>query len=252
MRRPRVAVLYHFLRPDDVVSARQLDGLCEGLAADGWEVVAHPSNRSCFARGVSYPLRERIGDVDLRRVWRPDFPQSSGLGRLANSAWMTASWTALTGLVDRDLDAVIVGTDPVLGAAVAPLLRRLRPRVAIAHWAFDLYPEAAIADGMLDAKSAVALSTNAIMTASYRACDVIVDIGSCMRRRIREHGHTAREETLVPWALSEPATRVAPDAEMRRALFGEARVGILYSGNFGKAHAYEGALALARATRNDG
>ena len=44
-RRPRVAVLYHYFHPDDVISARHFDGLCQGLVERGWDVLARPSNR---------------------------------------------------------------------------------------------------------------------------------------------------------------------------------------------------------------
>jgi glycosyltransferase involved in cell wall biosynthesis len=72
-----------------------------------------------------------------------------------------------------------------------------------------------------------------------------------MRARLAAYGHGAREVTLTPWALVEPSAPVTPDPETRRALFGEASLGLLYAGTFGRAHAHEPILALARAMRGD-
>ncbi len=246
---PRVTVLYHYMHPDDVVSARHLDGLCEGLAARGWEVVAMPSNRGCRDESRSYPARERWNGVDFRRVWRPALRQASGAGRLANAAWMIGAWSLFAAAARAPSEVVLVGTDPVMSVAVAPILARLRPSVRVAHWAYDLYPEAAVADGLLDAGSAPARALGAVARAGYRACDLVADIGPCMRERLHAYGHTAREITLPPWALSEPARPLESPADVRRELFGDAALGLLYSGSFGRAHSYAEILALARRLR---
>jgi glycosyltransferase involved in cell wall biosynthesis len=49
--------------------------------------------------------------------------------------------------------------------------------------------------------------------------------------------------------LSEPDRTVPPDPSARRELFGTASLGLLYSGNFGRAHSYEEFLSLARHLR---
>ena len=74
-RRPRVAILYHFLHPDDVISAQLFSGLAEDLAARGWAVEALASNRSCHANLTYRPSIERWNDVHLRRICRPRLPQ---------------------------------------------------------------------------------------------------------------------------------------------------------------------------------
>jgi glycosyltransferase involved in cell wall biosynthesis len=247
---PRVTVLYHYMHPDDVVSARQFDGLCEGLAARGWEVVAMPGNRGCRDEAQRYLARERWNGVDFRRVWRPPLRQASSVGRLANAGWMIGAWGLHAGAGRAPADVVLVGTDPVMSVAVAPVLKRMRPGVRVAHWAHDLYPEAAFADGLLDPASAPARALGAAARAGYHACDLVADLGPCMRERLRAYGHSAREATLVPWALSEPAQPLSPPPDVRRELFGDAALGLLYSGNFGRAHAYEGILALARLLRD--
>jgi glycosyltransferase involved in cell wall biosynthesis len=73
-----------------------------------------------------------------------------------------------------------------------------------------------------------------------------------MRERLLEYGGPGRRVTLVPWALSEPAVPPPPRPEARRERFGDASLGLLYSGSFGRAHASEAILALARRLRGSG
>jgi glycosyltransferase involved in cell wall biosynthesis len=85
----------------------------------------------------------------------------------------------------------------------------------------------------------------------YAHCDLLVDLGSCMRARLDVYRPTCERATLAPWALSEPEAILQPDPATRRELFGaEASLGLLYSGNFGRAHAYDEFLALARTLRD--
>src|SRR5262249_23018731 len=84
------------------------------------------------------------------------------------------------------------------------------------------------------------------------ACDLIADLGVCMRIRLKAYNPPGRKVTLVPWALVEPAEVERPDPDVRRDLFGDRPLGLLYSGNFGRAHSYAEFLNLARRLRGDG
>ena len=245
----KAVVFYHYLYPDDVISARHLDGLCTGLAAQGWCVIARPCNRGARNETLKYPLQDTWDRVTFRRVWRPPLRQSSILGRLCNAAWMIGAWSIEAHRSKADV--LIIGTDPIMSVLVARVWKLMQPKVVIAHWCYDLYPEAAIADGMLRANSLTAKALTRLLRPAYRACDLIVDIGSCMRDLLRAYGHHAMEATLVPWALYEPLSMPPVDQSVRQSLFGNARLGLMYSGNFGKAHSYADILELARMLRGE-
>jgi colanic acid biosynthesis glycosyl transferase WcaI len=55
--------------------------------------------------------------------------------------------------------------------------------------------------------------------------------------------------TLTPWALVESDAPAEPDPTVRREIFGDAKLGLLYAGSMARPHDYEGLLALARACR---
>ncbi|HET9869420.1 MAG TPA: hypothetical protein VFR02_02835, partial [bacterium] len=58
-----------------------------------------------------------------------------------------------------------------------------------------------------------------------------------------------RSVTLTPWSLEEPERPLAPDPVEREALFGDAKLGFLYSGNLSHPHEFYLTLKLARKMR---
>lgn len=240
---PSALVFYHYFHPDDVVSAVHLSQLCEELVRRGWNVTARPCNRSCRNGAEDYPLRDRWKGVRIKRIWRPAFSQSSTLGRLANAGWMIARWSLA---LRYPPDFIIVGTDPILSVTLAKIWKTVRPNTRVAHWCFDLYPEAAIADGILRDDSVLVKLLRAALRKAYQSCDLVADLGCCMRNRLERYQSSARQVTLTPWALHEPDSALPIDENERGKIFGDASLALLYSGNFGRAHSAGLILELAR------
>ena len=245
----QIFVFYHYLFPDDVVSAILIDELCQGLVYHGWEVSAYPANRGCRDESLTYASTSVHKGVRLERIWRPRFRQSSSSGRLLNAAWMLTRWSLLA-LRPNPPAAILVGTDPILSVAVAIAWKLVRPRTRVLHWVFDLYPEAAYADGLLAPDGLLASLLEKLLRRAYAACDAVIDIGPCMRIRLARYQSRARRKTIVPWALEEPSAVLDIAQEERQQIFGSTRIAMLYSGSFGRAHEYGDFLALARALRH--
>lgn len=252
-RQPTLGVLYQFFHPDDVVSARIFSDFCAELSRRGWGVTAWPCNRPCHDARADYPLAEDWRSVAIRRVWRPALRQDSKLGRIVNAGWVLTAWCgALAGARRNPPDVLVIGTDPILSVLIAPLARKLLPRTRIVHWCFDLYPEYAIAEGMFAADIWPVRLLKRMLRSAYASCDLVADLGSCMRDRLAEYGQSWRQTTLSPWAIAEPPEVERPDPAVRRDLFGDAALGLLYSGNFGRPHSYADLLGLARRLRGSG
>lgn len=243
-----ILIIYHFFHPDDVVSARQMSDLAKGLAAREWTVTALTSNRIIQNSALKIREQEEMWHgVHIWRVARPAFRQSSNLGRLANSFWLTAGWLWFI-IRQPAYDAVVLGTDPQFGYFMLPLIRLFKRRSKLLYWGFDLYPECIIANQM-GVFSRIAKSIRVLTRFCYRFVDGMVDIGPCMRQRLDAYGHRAARATLVPWALTEPDAPLQPDPETRNELFRDAKLALLYSGTIGKAHEFEVFVALARELR---
>lgn len=242
---PTALVFYHYLYPDDVVSAIHFAELCQGLAERGWKVTARPCNRGCRDEAVSFAPAEEWQGVQINRINRPRFRQASPTGRILNILWMLAAWSLDAIRFKTPPDVLIIGTDPALSILVAIVWKALRRRTKIVHWCFDLYPEAAFADGLLKPDSFAGRLIAGLMKRAYKACDLIVDIGSCMRSRIQMYGSQARQVTLVPWALEEPAIVLPVGEAERESVFGDACLGLMYSGTYGRAHSCSDLLKLS-------
>lgn len=181
---PTALVFYHYLYPDEVVSSMLVTQLCTGLTERGWRVMGSACNRGYEDAGRRYPQRSVWENVDFLRIWRPKLKQSDSLGRLLNAIWMIGAWSLLALNPRIRPDVIVVGSDPVLSLVTALAWRVFRPRVRVAHWCFDVYPDAALAEGLIGERSLIAKLLKAIIRRAYLRCDLIVDIGACMRRRL--------------------------------------------------------------------
>ena len=232
---PKALVLYHFMHPDDVVSAQLFTQLCLDLHEQGWDVTGVPCNRGCHNPETTYPKRENWNGITLRRLWRPGFKQKSKFGRVLNSLWMISAWSLLSLQNKHVPDVVIVGTDPIFSILAGLCWKLRRPKVKIVHWCFDLHPEAAIAEGLIPKSSFIIRLLKNFLARAYRNCDLIADIGPCMKSLLDNYPNHAKTATLVPWALAEPEHALEVNQEERKAVFGHAQLALMYSGNFGRA-----------------
>jgi glycosyltransferase involved in cell wall biosynthesis len=146
-------------------------------------------------------------------------------------------------------DVLIIGTDPVLSLVAAIPWKLVRKGTRVVHWCFDLYPEAAVCDGILKPGPLLA-ALRSIMRAAYRRVDLIADVGDCMRQRLCKYSSPARMTTLPPWAVVESPGPLPTDPIERTNIFGNAELGLMYSGNFGRAHSFTELLTIARAMRD--
>lgn len=281
---PKILSLYHYYHPDDVAGAQQFTGFCEGMASRGiaepngdasassgilarhtqgdllgsrasekWTVEVWPSNRNCHNPKAKYPLKvEELNGVKIRRVWRSAWQQHSNLGRILSALWMMKLWfwRFLLSPGGRP-DILVIGTDPIFCLGIVPFLKLIHPKMKVVHWCFDLYPEYAIANGMARKDDLIAGILGRWMEMGYRRCDLVADIGSCMKERLKRY-NLGNCETLTPWALEEPFEPLAVDNGERKELFADALLALLYSGNFGLPHEFYLTLKLARAMKRDG
>ena len=245
---PRLLVLYHFFHPDQVVSARIFSDFAAEQARRGWDVTALTTNRSLDDASGALPGARRLWNgVKIHRVFRPPWTQKHPVPRLGNSAWTLAAWFARA-LQLGPFDAVVIGSDPSFAASLAIPLRAAWPRTPLLHWCLDVFPDAGEAE-WTGATRLLSPPARAVMSAAYRCCDVVVDLGPCMRRRLEAYGGSPARETLTPWALVEPEAPAAPDPAVRRELFGDAAIGLLYAGSMSRSHDFASLLELARACR---
>ena len=246
----RILLIYHFFHPDTVVSARLFSELATELVNAGHTVTVFTGNRRIRSTEKFDPY-EHWNGVDIMRFSRPNFSQSGNFRRLFNSLILQLKWLWGFRKRRREFDAVIVGTDPQFDYLMFPFLRMMNRKLKIVHWTFDIFPEAILVDSPLWMR-ALAKLTKPFIPWAYSKVDVMADIGGRMRERLLLYHHRAKCVTLTPWALAEPDRVPEPDREIRRELFGDAKIGLLYSGTVGYAHDLDPLIEFARECRRRG
>lgn len=250
--KPRLILLYHYFHPDDVISARLYSDLAVEMTNRGWHVTAMPAIRSCHSDAPPLAKNDTWQNVHIRRVFRPNFKQASNKGRIFNMLFMLWAWSWRALITSRSpKEVVIIGTDPTLGVLTAIPWRVFRPTSQIVHWCHDVYPEAPIAEGMISDRSIITRTIRWFLRRAYRRCDVIIDLGNCMRNLLTQYGSEAQTLTVTPWSLVEPNSIPIADPSTRHDLFGDSKLGLLYSGNLGRAHQFEDFVTLARQLHGD-
>ena len=243
----RVLLIYHFFHPDTVVSARLFSDLAEDLQKAGMQISVFTCNR-LIRSDTQLAAEENWHGIRILRFSRPGFAQGSNIGRLINSAILQLKWIWAFFRMRKEFDAVIVGTDPQFCYFMFPFFRLANRKLTICHWVFDLYPEAILVNSPKWMKIAASL-IKPMLPLLYRRVNIMADIGSCMRDRVKQYKHNAVCETLTPWALVEPSEIPPACPEMRKELFGDAKIGLLYSGTVGYAHDLTDFIKLARTCR---
>jgi colanic acid biosynthesis glycosyl transferase WcaI len=163
--------------------------------------------------------------------------------------YLQVAWACWT--VPAPIGTVFLTTPPLL-AVVGWIGRLLRGR-AYGVWSMDLHPEAEIAAEMVRPRGLLAHTLRCLSDASYRQAEFVIDLGPCMRARIRAKGVPEDHLHTVPvWAAAPDAAGVAPDGRAVRARLGlEGKCVVMYAGNAGVVHDFADILEALRLLRDD-
>ena len=238
-----VLLVNQFFWPDAAATAQLLTDLAEDLAADGFGVRA-------VAGRSTYTTTARAGDkapppqaVAIRRL--PTLPFSRGrLRRVGSYASFLAAASPYV-MAARPADVTVCLSTPPFVALLGLLAKRRKSRFV--YKVEDLYPDVAIALGHLDSDSVLARWLHKLSGRLLTAADAVVALDEAMAARLRGQG-AHRVEVIPNWADGDA---IRPDAsarqEWRTRLALDGHTVILYSGNLGLAHCFDGvATAAAR------
>lgn len=198
--------------------------MAASLAAEGFDAGIIGTRTS-----AEIPARETCNGVDIVRMRVPGFQKSSLVSR---AAALPRTWIALMrgALACGRPDILITLSDPPLAVCAGALLARFRG-CAHVHWCQDLYPGVAAAAGLMRRESAAFRIMEGAALRALRSCDRVVTIGRCMRERLAAAG-VGGCALVTNWSRmpESPARPRAADEPFT----------VLYSGNLGRAHDFEG------------
>jgi len=133
-------------------------------------------------------------------------------------------------------DILITLTDPPLAVCAGAVFARSHGCRHV-HWCQDLYPEVAAAAGVIAGNGLFCRFLRLLSRTALRRCDRVVAVGRCMQEKLEG----IPSELITNWGRAEGAELPAPEGFR-----------VLYSGNLGRAHDFEGLQSAAGLTREQG
>ncbi len=241
----RVLAVNQFYAPDLAATSQLLRQLCEDLVASGDEVtvIASPGD---YRGGARLPPRERIGGVEVIRPWASGLGRASIAHRLVDYLSFWASSVARAA-VERRPDVILALSTPPMIALGAALVARAR-HIPLVCWVQDVYPDLAVAFGLLGERHPLSRLLRALGRATYRASWRTVALSDGMAARLQAQGAPPeRTRVIANWADGKIIYPVPHEQNPFRAEHGlEGRFVVGYSGNLGMAHDVASLVEAAR------
>lgn len=225
----RIWILSQFYPPEIGAAAVRLSRLARLMAADGHEIVVLTGMPNYPDGIVSPPYRGRIGyreivdGIEVRRVWVYASPSKRARSRLLNQ-FSFMLMTALRGTWMRRPDVIFVESHPLFVTLSAGWLRRVK-RAPVLLNVSDLWPESAVATGMLKADSTLVKIASWIERWAYNdAAQIVGMTQGVVDGILKVHGQPKRVSLITNavdldlFSVSTPQRRVEAKASLGLAL----------------------------------
>ena len=247
----RVLLINQTFYPDIAATAQHAHDLARHLVAEGHEVTAIASRSIYGEKGAALPSEEVVDGIRIVRVGASLFGKTSIAARLFDFGmfYARAFWSALR--LPRQ-DVVVCFTTPPFIALIGWFMHLSR-RTKFVYWVMDLYPDVAVACGVMSRRSPVTWMLERLNRFCLRHADRVVVLGRCMRAQVLAKGVRADHvETINVW--SDPV-EVGSDPGGSNRYRDEWKVGdrllVMYSGNFGIGHDVRTIAAAVEALRDE-
>ncbi|KLE35699.1 glycosyltransferase family 4 protein [Aurantiacibacter luteus] len=253
-REPSLIFVNRYAWPDRSATSQILTDVAVHLAEAGFAVKIVASRLAYEGDEGPFPARESHRGVELHRVATPAFGRGTVVGRIADYlGFYVTSFFKVLALAKRG-DVVVAKTDPPVLSwpiGIAAGLKGARR----ANWLQDLYPEVAVAFGMVREQGLVTRIVRALRNRSLAAADCNVAIGNRMADLLRREGIPDETIAVIPNMTDDAAIVPVPAADnpLRREWgYGDDQLVVGYSGNLGRAHEIDTVLAAAEALQREG
>lgn len=244
----KVLLLNQFFHPDLAATAQLAADLAEDLVAAGHEVTV-VATRGAYLGGGKLPRAETWHGIQINRVPSTSLGKANVFQQLVDygAFYCSAFWRLMT--CPRP-DVVVVMSSPPLVATIAAAMQTWRG-VPFAYWLQDVYPDLAVALGLMRAGSVTHRAFRAADRWLLKHAGAIIVLGEAMREHLAGKGYPQERIAVVPnWADGKSLRPIEPALNRFRRENGlDGKRVVLYSGNMGRAHDIATILEVARSLR---
>ena len=250
----RITFMAQCYAPEDVSAAVLITELLTDLAQRGHQVTMvtcapnYPYGRVYSGYRNQAYYTELLDGVRVVRTWSYISPSKTFWRRIAGYGSYSA--TALYGGFLASKPDVIVSFSPPLPLGVTAWLLARLWRVPWILQLEDIYPDAAVAAGLLHNHSAITFFS-ALERFEYRHADHISVISDSFQQNLAGKGVPAEKVTVIPVWADPAAINVLPKENSFRAEHGLAgKFVVMYAGNLGHTSALEEVMNTAEILRD--
>ena len=248
----RVLFINQVFWPDVAATAQHADDLARDLVRRGHDVHVIASRSLYGRKGADLPSSEDRDGVRVHRVGVSLFGKSSVAARLLDFLLFYALAALKAFTVPRP-DVVVSFTTPPFISLLGVALRAFRGCRAV-YWLMDLYPDVAVACGVMKERSLATRFFDAVNRFCLRRSDRVVVLGRCMEERVvaKRGVDASRVVRIGVWSDGSEVAPVDRAVNPYREEWGLGdRFVVMYSGNFGLGHDVETMLESAALLDDD-
>jgi colanic acid biosynthesis glycosyl transferase WcaI len=251
-RRHTLLIFSQTFVPDPAAVGQHVADLAVAMARRGHRVIVYASARGYEDPSQTYPRRENLHGVEVRRLPMASFGKSSIPLRVAGTfAFMLQC--LLAGLFIPGVDGIFFSTSPPLIGVVAAIVRLVRG-TPIAYWAMDLNPDQLLALDKLQPHQWTARFLESVNRWILRESSLVIALDRFMADRLHTRSQLgSRLVILPPWPHEEHIH--LPDADAPnsfRARHGlDGKFVVMYSGNHSPSNPLTTLLEAAVRMRGD-
>lgn len=245
----KALVLYSFLPPDPVVSAEHMSGVSQFLSESGYEVEGWSSIRNRrFSSTNRHKKNTKENNITFYRVWIPNLNIDKKIGRIISAFILLFTWIVRLCVFRKKFDLIVLGSDPLMGYAIVPVLRFFRVNTKIVYWCLDHYPGAFVSAGILSQSGIIFHAMMRFHNYCMKKMHTVFVIDENMKRYFFEHITSVPIVTLYPWGLSRSVSVKQTHLAEYRQEFGinDGEILFLLTGNYGLAHHNDKYLELLK------
>lgn len=239
--------------PELISTGQTLTELCEVLSNKGVQIEVLCGQPTLMDDQTRVPDILNHHNILIKRIFSTRFSKLSFIGKLLNH--ITFSLAMAYALINRQqLPPVMVLTNPPFMAPIIALIHRFK-KFPFIYLIFDVYPDTAIACGLLKANGLLARSWRGANQWIYSQADAIVVIGNCMQKKIMsvmKEADKSKVQVIPIWAddrqiFKKNITKnpIIQNWEL------EDKFVLLYAGNMGRFHDMETIIQSAIKLKDD-
>jgi glycosyltransferase involved in cell wall biosynthesis len=236
---PHVVFVNRVYPPAGGATGAMLAEMAGALVEDGWRVtvLTGPAENAPSSETTDSGVHvERVGAARFTRdsIWRRAWAYISLYPAFLARALQLPS-----------PDVIVTKTDPPMLKMLGPILGAATGARTV-HWAQDLYPEIAEALDVIGKNGVLAGTMRRLSTWALKRHDRIAAVGRCMKERITDRGIDPEKISVIPnWPPSSVSPTPHADNPFRADHALDGRFVVMYSGNLGLAHPFDGILGAA-------